>query len=325
MRRDHSRAVPLTSSQPRRTGDRRRRRRLPDKKASSSHSHAVACRKPLARYSDGIGRDREIVARKGRGGSLLVIDRDRAANEDRVLVAHLAPDEPAENAAIACRCYLAQACGGRYQCRQVTAEDFRAIPFVVPLWEQDPAELVDAPVQDGLGRRYELELVDSGMSIPELRWCRIPLRGASGSHEDWQTVSVREVVASLERYEPVRALTGTALCRHGEDERISTTVLRCELERVLESPIVLNRRLRQAVRERVERDGVSMSEIAMRCGRAKRDSSGNESGETSWLARRLGLLAEGGKDAPTPWIHSDVLALIARDGLGVSPREVEAE
>jgi len=26
---------------------------------------------------------------------------------------------------------------------------------------------------------------------------------------------------------------------------------------------------------------------------------------------------------PTPWVHSDVLALIARRGLGLSPREVE--
>ena len=33
-----------------------------------------------------------------------------------------------------------------------------------------------------------------------------------------------------------------------------------------------------------------MSEIATRCGRVKRDSRGNESGETSWLARRLGIL-----------------------------------
>jgi hypothetical protein len=66
-----------------------------------------------------------------------------------------------------------------------------------------------------------------------------------------------------------------------------------------------------------------MSEIAIRCGRIKRDGRGNESGETSWLARRLGLLPEGGHDAPTPWIHSEVLALIARDGIGVSPREVE--
>jgi hypothetical protein len=68
-----------------------------------------------------------------------------------------------------------------------------------------------------------------------------------------------------------------------------------------------------------------MSEIAMRCGRVKRDSAGNESGETSWLARRLGILPEGGRDTPTPWVHSDVLALIARLGLGISPREVEVE
>ena len=73
----------------------------------------------------------------------------------------------------------------------------------------------------------------------------------------------------------------------------------------------------------IERQGLSLSEIAIRCGRVKRDCKGNESGETSWLARRLGILPEGGRSAPTPWIHSDVLALIARDGLGVSPREVE--
>jgi hypothetical protein len=66
-----------------------------------------------------------------------------------------------------------------------------------------------------------------------------------------------------------------------------------------------------------------MSTIAIRCGRVKRDRRGNESGETSWLARRLGLLPEAGQVMPTPWIHSDVLALIARRGLGVSPREVE--
>jgi hypothetical protein len=66
-----------------------------------------------------------------------------------------------------------------------------------------------------------------------------------------------------------------------------------------------------------------MSEIAMRCGRVKYDSRGNVSGETSWLSRRLGLAPEGGEAHPTPWVHSDVLALIARRGLGISPREVE--
>ena len=63
--------------------------------------------------------------------------------------------------------------------------------------------------------------------------------------------------------------------------------------------------------------------IAMRCGRVKRDRRGNVSGETSWLARRIGQLPEGGEDQPTPWVHTDTLALIARDGLGLSPREVE--
>ena len=82
---------------------------------------------------------------------------------------------------------------------------------------------------------------------------------------------------------------------------------------------------REVVLAHIERDGLSLSEIATRCGRVKRDACGNESGETSWLARRLGLLPEGGKERPTPWIHSDVLALIARRGLGLSPREVEAE
>ena len=91
------------------------------------------------------------------------------------------------------------------------------------------------------------------------------------------------------------------------------------------SPIILNRRLREAVIAASERDGLSMSEIATRCGRIKYDRAGNASGETSWLARRLGILPEGGQQAPTPWIHSDVLALIARRGLGVSPREVELE
>jgi hypothetical protein len=66
-----------------------------------------------------------------------------------------------------------------------------------------------------------------------------------------------------------------------------------------------------------------MSEIAIRCKRIKHDDRGHESGETSWLARRVGILPEAGAPAPTPWVHSKVLALIARDGLRVSPHEVE--
>jgi hypothetical protein len=66
-----------------------------------------------------------------------------------------------------------------------------------------------------------------------------------------------------------------------------------------------------------------MSQLAWGGGKFNPDSKGKESGETSWLARRLGIAPESGKNTPTPWIHTDVLALIARRGLGISPREVE--
>lgn len=75
--------------------------------------------------------------------------------------------------------------------------------------------------------------------------------------------------------------------------------------------------------ERLEH-GESLSEIAIRCGRIRRNRDGSASGETSWLSRRVGLSAEGGQSDATPWVHSDVLALIARDGLNLSPVEVEA-
>ena len=101
-------------------------------------------------------------------------------------------------------------------------------------------------------------------------------------------------------------------------------VLRAELQRLDASRIVLNRGLRRAVLDAMRTRGLSISEIAIRCGRVKRDSGGNCSGETSWLARRVGIMPEGGGGGdPTPWIHSEVLALIARHGLGISPREVE--
>jgi hypothetical protein len=163
--------------------------------------------------------------------------------------------------------------------------------------------------------------LSTGMSIPELRWCR------SDSIESAQAcdpVSVREAVGALQAYAPICDTTHDAVCRGRGDESVSTAMLRAELVRVRESPIVLNRGLREAVSKAIEDQALSLSEIAMRCGRVKRDAAGNVSGETSWLARRLGLMPEGGRDTPTPWVHSEVLALIARDGLGVSPREVES-
>jgi hypothetical protein len=106
---------------------------------------------------------------------------------------------------------------------------------------------------------------------------------------------------------------------------ISVTRLRNEFDRLCASPLVLNRGLREAVLERIERHATSMSEIALRCGVVKRDRRGKVSGETSWLARRIGVMPEGGEKTTTPWIHTDVLATIARKGLGISPREVELQ
>jgi hypothetical protein len=276
----------------------------------------------LGRYTDRYGRVREVIARDGAAGSVLVLDRDRATHGDRRLVAHLAGDEPAENAALVCARYLQDGATDGSRCRLVTADDLRSTPFAEqqPDGAQTEALPADTQLVDRVGNRYALELVQSGMSIPELRWCRrAPELEVSGC----APVCVREVVGALESYEPVFVLTRRALLLHDGAGEVSTALLRAELVRVQESPIVLNRRLREAVLAKVQRDALSMSEIAIRCGRLKRDRRGNASGETSWLARRLGLLAEGGQSTPTPWIHSDVLALIARRGLGISPRDVE--
>src|SRR5262249_45933143 len=153
--------------------------------------------------------------------------------------------------------------------------------------------------------------IGGAMSIPELRWRRHDVADGTARVE---TVSVREVVAAIEAYEPVRALTRHALDERAHHDTISVATLRLGLERGLRSPIVLNRRLREMLLRLTREQGLSMSEVAVRCGRVKRDRAGNISGETSWLARRVGLLPEGGRDAPTPWIHTDVLAVIARRG-----------
>jgi hypothetical protein len=252
---------------------------------------------------------------------VLVVDRDAGTLADGRLVAHLGADEPQENAAIVCDRYLEGSHLDGPACRLLIGEDLRRNPYAeeeITLDWLAAQRASSAQLADGNGRVHRLALVQTGMSIPELRWWRNADGEAPG-----RPLSMREAIAALESYEPVRTLSRSALARHRDDPEVSVTVLRTELERVLESPIVLNRGLREAVLAAIDRQGLSMSEIATRCGRVKRDKRGNESGETSWLARRLGLLPEGGTDAPTPWIHSDVLGLICRRGLGVSPREVE--
>jgi len=278
----------------------------------------------LGDYTDADGRPRQIVGIDGAGGSVLVIDRDAATHRDDRLLAHLAADEPIENATLVSSGYLGEGLPRRIRCRRVIARDFLAAPPCdEDEGESDGAGLtIDVRELDREGYAYRLEPVRCSMCIPELRWRRLPSRPAAGGAS---IVSVRGAVARLESYEPICVLTRRALRAHRDTRQLSTAVLRLEMQRLQRSPIILNRRLREAVIAATERHGLSMSEIAIRCGRIKYDRAGNASGETSWLARRLGVLPEGGQCAPTPWIHSDVLALIARRGLGVSPREVELE
>lgn len=294
-----------------------------DKRLST---RGVGARDVLGQYTDRGGRPREVVARAGADGSMLVVDRDTLTLGDRRLIAHLGKDEPAENARIIAELYIADE-RGRW-CRVVKPEDLEVEPF--PEGEDCEAETPDGlpeaemPDDNGIvdchGRSYHLELVPTRMSIPEMRWQQYPPQGQAGPP---RVISVRDVIAALENYEPIRRLTRTVLLRHRRDPKVSVSVLRGEMERVCASRIVLNRGLREAVLSTAEARSLSMSEIAMRCGRVKYDSRGNVSGETSWLSRRLGLAPEGGETSPTPWVHSDVLALIARRGLGISPREVE--
>jgi hypothetical protein len=290
--------------------------------ASARRRDVIAVARPLADYLDAEGRARELLALPGHAGSVLVLDRDAATLCDRRLVAHLAADEPRENAEIICRHYLDDT-NGRW-CRRVQPEDLEISPAV----ERAPeAHAIDshasgAYVADSDGNTYRLGVLAGEQPTPQLRWCR---RSAGGDDGEWEQVALRDVVGALESYEPMRTLTERAIAGQSDYLGVLLTRLCGELERLYASPIVLNRALREAVLDAIDRHGMSMSEIALRCGIVKHDRRGKPSGETSWLARRIGIMPEGGEKEITPWVHSDVLAVIARKGLGISPREVELQ
>jgi hypothetical protein len=253
------------------------------------------------------GQTREIVLIAAAQGSRLLVDR-RPNGADARLLAHLAADESDDNALHVCRDYLA---AKRRDCRLLRPRDLQA-PGEGALSTTTPADISPpSTVVDACGVRYRLAV--SG-APPELRWQR---------ETDRTVVSARDVVAALEDYEPVREITRAAIAALRQDKRISIATLGLELRRLEASPIVLNRQLREAVLRAVRDRGVSLSAIAIACGRMKRDPRGNGSGETSWLARRVGLVPDGPAGVCNPWVHSDTLALIARDGLGIAPREVE--
>jgi len=270
----------------------------------------------LGRYlPHAAGEEREVLRIQRPDGSALVVDYQLGTLIDGRLVARLSPDEPEENAQIVCDLYLADENRGR--CRAVSSEDFEGSRHATP----PPAAeqpLPPARLRDADGYVYRIRELDSERSGPELRWTRSQ---RPGSEDAFDALTLRDVIGHLQAYDPARALTYQALAC--SLERVSKGRLAAELQRLNDGVIVLNRRLREAVQRAVAGGELSMSEIARRCGHTKRDTRGNLSGETSWLARRIGLLPEAGQQHPCPWIHTDVLARIARDGLCISPLEVE--
>jgi hypothetical protein len=277
----------------------------------SHHAHDL--HRPARLLAD--HADREIVLLPGARGSRLVVDRLADGSGDARLVAHLTADEPDLNAVVVTDIYLADPARAA---RRVTAEDFVRLPLAHP--SDEPAH-PDRVLFDPHGIPFRLAPVRSdAANVPELRWLRQPPAGSDGPA---QCVSARRVVGALEDYQPVRSLTAAAIARHRHDPALSVATLGLELRRLGASPIVLNRRLREAVIDASIRRGLSFSAIALACGRTKYDRRGRRSGETSWLARRIGLLGDDAVRRPSPWVHSDVLGLIARDGLGLAPHEVE--
>jgi hypothetical protein len=262
-------------------------------------------------------RRRDLMALTRPDASVLVLDCLAGTISDARLVAQLAPDEPHGNARLVAHMYMADPTRGR--CGSLAAQQFDA-PKPSEAMAAAQAVSDSGPILDGRGRMYAIrETSVQGLGF-ELRWTRSAREDRDGPL--YESLTLRDVVGALEAYDPAVAITSRALALPGPGGCVSRVRLRAELRRLLSSRIVLNRGLREAVQRQLG-FGSSMSEIAMRCGRVKRDARGNESGETSWLGRRLGLLPEGGKSAPTPWVHSDVLALIARRGLGLAPHEVE--
>jgi hypothetical protein len=267
---------------------------------------AAGSERTLAAYDAG-GHPRLVCVEDAADGSLLVVDRRSRDLTDARLVARIAPDEPPLNARIVCDHYLVHP----RACRPLTDADLGAHAVAGDVADLDRLD-IEAPLEGRDGVRFQLAVCAG--DPPELRWVRD--RGE-------RPVSIRSVVGTVEDYEPARTLSLAAVARHRRTPGVTITTLGTELRRLGGSRIVLNRLLRETVLETIRAHGLSMSAIALRCGRVKRDGRGNVSGETSWLARRIGLLPAGGDAAPTPWIHSDVLALIARRGLGIDPREVE--
>jgi hypothetical protein len=143
-------------------------------------------RRPLGAYTDPGGRRREIVTRPGAYGSVLVIDEDARTLADRRLVAHLPCDEPAANALLVSRLYLADP-HGRFA-RPIVAADWRRPPGAGVRLDPPAAgrELVDAR-----RRAYRLAVRTGAWGGGELRWTASDADGTTTRAVGYATSSAR--------------------------------------------------------------------------------------------------------------------------------------
>src|ERR1039458_8181725 len=195
-----------------------------------SSARRVCC---LGRYvALDTGQTRAIVSLPRPDASTLVVDYLVSTLGDGRLVAHLASDEPPENARIVCEMYLADETRGR--CRRLTPQDL------------DRSRLADSPPNGNGAASQHTPLLEAETcgdrireiatdgSLAELRWTRSL---HPGREEPFEAVSVRDVVARLQDYEPARAITTGTLAVHHQDCGLSSCRLRGELERLTCSPI----------------------------------------------------------------------------------------
>lgn len=245
----------------------------------------------LARYEN-----RMVALCQTRSDARLVVDCDACTRRDIRLVAKLSPDELSTAIDALLVDYLSSV---RRKQRRVFLTD-----LAVPRFSTERKNVFEI-LTDSAGRRYMLD-------VQRQHWLCFPPYEHLGPSA---SVTVRAVVAALESYKPLDMSEASLTNR---SSRLAT-----ECRRLRNSVIVLNRGLREAVLRAVE-DGVSLSEIAIKCKKLSlKKVSHAPTGDASWVARRVGLKPETGDRLPKPWVHSDVLALIARKGLGLAPHEVE--
>jgi hypothetical protein len=266
----------------------------------------------LAHYSRAdTGEPRQIVAVTLECDATLVIDRQRFSRSDARLLARIPQDEPSTNATLVAKLYLADETRGR--CRLLVSSDFASPLGAVQLPAAAQSD-VDEPLRDADARCYAIHQLKSAPDASELRW-------VCGEGSAAEQLTVREVVGRLERYEVVCQITSAVIAKR-VDSDCSTTRLAAELDCLRSSPHVLNRGVREAVNRAVER-GDTLSAIAQRCGRFTEGPRGQVKSDASWVARKIGQAPETTGGVVSPWLHTDTLALIARDGLSCDPREVE--